>query len=743
MVKKKPFDAGERPDSVVETPLFRMERQGRFLKIENKRTAEKHAALMKSIIENRHRLLDRATECRAELKALIHRFSTLDILAHQIAQDIMRDPNKYQEIDTELRPHLIEYLALLELEDPEYEVRAIQSPSPYDVLETRRLLEEIFDAFKWQIMTEHVTEENQGALTVQQELRYSALMHHVFVRSPAYHHHWVEILEPLFSSVRVAEWLAERDLRIGDVLKCVDWLGGLLLYRLKDRLRQARAEELRVREQMKKVRRGEKPDFELPEIFLQIAKENGKNRAQMLESVLQQWALYAVGTTMSVTPKEVSEYAEVSLAAAEAFLKAFSMPFGQTEATDPFPRATHPLQRTPLISYGNSSYFVAAPHLLAWSVKANLEARLKAESGAPWQNYEKHRAKLVTRKALDYLASVMPKNEQYEELYYEAGGQRFELDGLFLFDRYILLLESKAGAVSDGSRRGATSSLESDLKKLVRDPSRQAERAKNFIAAEQTPTFTTKAGDKVVIDKNVNYEVVSMALTLDNLAMFTSDMQEIKKLGLLAPDSISWTLYLPDLHIVTELLPSPSQFWHYFRWRRSLIGLNNIFGTDEVNWLGIYLKQGPGEESYLPDSYRLTYSTYTTDMDDYFLHQSGERSKPAKRPEQEIPSRMRALIRDIEETGSQGFTVATELLLDLTFAERKQFESLLRKHEKSTQPVRLMDAEKVHIEIRDEATPEPDAKPAAALAAALQGPVVVLYLKSGAISVQRWEATKP
>lgn len=186
------------------------------------------------------------------------------------------------------------------------------------------------------------------------------------------------------------------------------------------------------------MRQGEKPDFELPEIFLQISKENGKNRAQILESVLQRWALYGVGTTLTVDPKQVSEYAEASLTAAEAFLKAFSLPFGQPEATDPFPRATHPLQRTPLISYGESSCFLAAPHLLAWSVKANLEARLKSEPGAPWKNYEKHRAKLVTRKALDYLGTVMPKNEQYEELYYEVGGQQFELDGLFLFDRYIL-----------------------------------------------------------------------------------------------------------------------------------------------------------------------------------------------------------------------------------------------------------------------------------------------------------------
>jgi hypothetical protein len=132
--------------------------------------------------------------------------------------------------------------------------------------------------------------------------------------------------------------------------------------------------------------------------------------------------------------------------------------------------------------------------------------------------------------------------------------------------------------------------------------------------------------------------------------MFTSDMQEIKKLGLLAPDSISWTVYPPDLRIITELLPSPSEFWHYFRWRRSLIGLNNVFGTDEVDWLGIYLQQGPGEESLAPESYQLTFSSYTTEMDDYFLHQSGERSKPAKRPERQIPPRMRALIRDMEDS---------------------------------------------------------------------------------------------
>jgi hypothetical protein len=222
MADHNPFRKGTPPDEVFENPLFRMERAGRFIRIETRRTPEQQAALVKNVIENRHRLLERATECRTELKALIHRFTSLDILAHQIAQDIMRDPNQYRGMDSELRPHLIEYLALLELEDTEYQVRAIESPSPSDVAKTRELLQGIFEAFKWQIMTEHITEENQGALNVRQELRYHALMYHVFVRSPAYHHHWVEILTALFTSPRVAVWLEERNLRIDDVLK-IGW----------------------------------------------------------------------------------------------------------------------------------------------------------------------------------------------------------------------------------------------------------------------------------------------------------------------------------------------------------------------------------------------------------------------------------------------------------------------------------------------------------------------------------------
>ena len=737
------FDPKRTPDDVFESSFFKMERRGRFLTIQTDRTPEQQAEIVTNIVNNRHKLLERALEIRKELKDLLHRFTSLDLLAHQIAQDILQDPNSYREIDTDLRPHLIEYLALLELEDAAYTVKFPAYPQPQDVEKTRQLLEELFDCFKWQIMTEHIAEGQSSVPSASQEMRFHSLMYHVFVRSPAYHDHWIEILDPLFSSPRVSAWLASQDLNIADVLKCIDWLGGLIYRRITDRLRAAKKEEVKLLEQIKKVRQGITPEVELPEIFLQAAKENGKNRRKIVEAALSHWAFFAIGTTMTVTAKDLSEYAEVPEACAKAFLDCFSLDFGQPEATDPWPHATHPLQTKPIIRYNNDSYFLAAPHLLAWSIKLNFEERLKSEPGAPWKNYEEYRAKLVIRKAIEYLSTVMPLNENYEELYYTFEGNRYELDGLFIFDRYVLLMEAKAGSVSDASRRGATKSLESDLKALVRDPSRQAARAKKYIESTAQPTFTTKDNRPVLIDKSTPLEVMTMALTLDNLAMFTSDMSSIKQMGLLTPDSISWTLYLPDLKIITELMQNSSQFWHYFRWRRSLFGMNNIFGTDEVNWLGIYIKQGPSDVKQTPESYRLTFTSYTTEMDDYFLYRAGQRSKAAPRPEQEIPGPMEGVIQAIEKSATRGFTAVTELLLDLTITERRKLSALLRKHEKTSIPVRLFETPHLSIEVLSNSGYSECSDRAVALANASKKPAVTLALKPRSSSVIAWSFAAP
>jgi hypothetical protein len=187
----------------------------------------------------------------------------------------------------------------------------------------------------------------------------------------------------------------------------------------------------------------------------------------------------------------------------------------------------------------------------------------------------------------------------------------------------------------------------------------------------------------VPIDKAASSEIVTLSVTLDDLGIFTSELAEMQELGLFPEGEQAWAIYLPDLMIVSEILLSPAQFLHYVGWRRSLFESKGVRCQDEVNWLGIYLKEGPQTLMRPADFQFLTFTTYTTDFDDYFLFKMGQRSKPMARPVQWMPKEMSALISRLEALGTWGFTRVTNPLLDLGYPERKELAKMLRRRAKS------------------------------------------------------------
>jgi len=104
---------------------------------------------------------------------------------------------------------------------------------------------------------------------------------------------------------------------------------------------------------------------------------------------------------------------------------------------------------------------------------------------------------------------------------------------------------------------------------------------------------------------------------------------------------------------------------------------------------------------------------------------------------------MERLIRDIEATAIPGFTAVTELLLDLTFLERRKFAALLRKHEQTTLPLRTLDASLVYIELRAESRELVPEQMATSLAKQMGKPAVVLNLRKQSISVADWASATP
>lgn len=728
------------PDEVFETPLFKMERFGRYIKINTARTQEQHQELIKRIVTHRPELRSRATAIRAELLELTHRYNSLELLAHLIAQNGFYDPDKYREFDSPLRPHFVEYMALLELCDQQYEYRRVEAPPGEDVEKAQALLEELFSTTIFHYQTEHISESSGSVPSALQELRLTAITHNIGIRSPAYHDHWVEVLVALFSTPAVSGWLTGQQLGIHDILKCINACGRILPARLRSRIEMAKKERDALRLKLRELRRGRGVAAEEAELLNMLASRNGKDRRAMMDSMLAQWAFLDLAGTWSFTAADLATEAGTSVQVAQAFLQNFSLTFSRPQDHEPFFKATHDLQLRPFISY-EDRFMLAAPHLMLWAVKPSIEALLQNDPAAPWEAYERGRSKLLVQKGIEYLCGAMPTGGYAQELYYNSAGKRCELDGIFTFDRYIFLVEAKAGAASPAGRRGAPKSIITDLKQLVRDPANQANRAKQFIESESIPTFTLKDGTKFAVTKAPYCEVVLVSLTLDNLGMFTSDLADMKKVGLQLPDKAAWAIYLPDLKIVTEVLASPSQFVHYVGWRRDHLESEGVSsGNDELNWLGIYLKEGPTRFRRTADLDFMSFTSYTDKFDDYFLSLMGERSTLARRPSQWMPREMFQIIGQLESAGTLGYTRATDALLNLSLGERKQLGKILRRHGKHGRLEALLKGEQVIAIITAGKTTQQCEEIAQQMAKEHAKSAVVLSLCSSSVE---WGAAEP
>jgi hypothetical protein len=218
----------------------------------------------------------------------------------------------------------------------------------------------------------------------------------------------------------------------------------------------------------------------------------------------------------------------VSEAIATAFLEDFTLSFGSTPDDYELPSPSNALHERPIISC-DRKYFCPVPHLLEWAIKPRLEETL---TGSPvWESYNRHRANFLVDQGVSCFQKLLASATVYKNLLYELpDGGEAELDALIFFDRYVFLVEGKAGSFG-AARRGGKPRLLKQLTQLVGDPAAQARRAINYIANRDEPIFRSKSGESVLIDKSLQTQFVEVSLTLDILDLYTADLFKLRDLG--------------------------------------------------------------------------------------------------------------------------------------------------------------------------------------------------------------------
>ena len=188
----------------------------------------------------------------------------------------------------------------------------------------------------------------------------------------------------------------------------------------------------------------------------------------------------------------------------------------------------------------------------------------------------------------------------------------------------------------------------------------------------------------VPIDQSQIDHIFVVAVTLDPLSFFTPVLHEVAQLGIFAPGELPWATSIYDLQVVCEMLEFPSELVHFLQRRSRLNELARIEAADELDWFGHYLTEGLYFEEY-PTDVPIGLLSYTTEFDDYYLYEQGQRSTPAPKPRQPMPEYMRQLLRELEEQQPPGYLTGALILLDMSTQSREEFAQIAEMQRRRSQ----------------------------------------------------------
>jgi hypothetical protein len=656
--KKSPYRRKERQAAIN----LRME--GRHIIMSSRFTSAEWMKHLNQLEQQAHDLPKDINQLVTELRESMKRLPTLQLLSNLTAAVLFHSPEEYKEY--EQKPWImLEYptwLCLLE-PYPTVKMHFIDGPEMEQIL---GLLEKLLINVQWHSGLDYLR-QGRTKPTAVDEIVHHAKMYHLNVRAPGYWDHEKEINRHLFSPYDV-ELRNTLGFGIQDAHKMIDTIGIQIENAIHERLQKARETETEWLQLVTEYKKTGKTPSGMPDYLQTLSQTLSLSELQEhLRNAAIAWCWFGMEDALTVEPHSIAQAANVSLDTAIAFLERFSLSFGQKPIADCWPSRYELLETSPLVALSDAKYFAHLATKLIWAIRPNLESAIKKKPEL-WEDYQKHRATYLEKETLRLLRGVLPGATAYHKLRYtmpneEGVETEYELDGIILYDKALILVESKAGAMSPAARRGAPSFTE-DLQELIVHAQEQCLRAKAYIDMTPQPRFFSSNGTAVDLHKDDFSRILLVSSTLDDLTAFALKAASLRTMGTLRRGELPWVIRLSDLRVISEILEFGPQLIHYLE-RRKGLDTESITSHDELDFFGHYLKFGLdfGKEK-ARGATRIVLLTHTTDFDDYYLYIMGERKTPAPKPKQDLPPDIRKQLAELVNEGTSGFVDEACSLLD-------------------------------------------------------------------------------
>lgn len=355
-----------------------------------------------------------------------------------------------------------------------------------------------------------------------------------------------------------------------------------------------------------------------------------------------------------------------------------------------WPVRTPPTHRRPIFA-SNDRFYVFNPYSIENFYRAIELAVMTADPTAR-QRWNERQKTATESHPIDLLTTLLPGAVVYRDVEYPfrdaSGAVRWcECDIVIVLDGMLFVAEVKAGRASDRSPLEATVDHIRNVRRLLVDPAKQADRFVRYVQSQPEVVLYDDSRTEIGRLRRDDFDLtVRCAITADSLASVSSLFQHSAAAteGEAVPPT--WCVSFDDLYVYRDVLRGPTRLCHFLTYRLQAFGMSELIPLDELDHLGAYL-----EHNAYPDWVAdmkvdmLGLHGYRAKLDEYFQRR-WEGDVDEYPPIQPLPPILEQTIERLEESRTLGFLRAGGALLNLDGEARDSLARMVFEARKGLSP---------------------------------------------------------
>lgn len=349
------------------------------------------------------------------------------------------------------------------------------------------------------------------------------------------------------------------------------------------------------------------------------------------------------------------------------------------------PMVTLPGRVRPLVRL-DPDYYATDPHFLRDSTYRAIQRGLLARDNDYRDTWGKRQAAMCEDAFGHVFKTQLAGAEILQSVYHRDVDTKNWVEGdvLILLDDTLIQVEAKAGVMAMQSPATNFANHVRVIQDLVVKAYRQSDRFLRYLAsADEVPLYTLQDGAyrKIKTIRFADYRtVLPIGLTVEAFTPFSAMCKHLPEIEPVLGRFPFVSMSVDDLFVLTKILPTTGQLFHYLEVRQALGREKQVMLFDELDHLGSYLGNNRFDMSVRDmvenrGADHILAAGSSEVVDNYFAVDDWAKSPP---PGQKLPRRYQDLLIALGQTAEPGWLEGNSFLRDLGSEARTDLDNQLR-----------------------------------------------------------------